>query len=225
MRFADISYKLVTTLDGSHTLYHNNIDEHFHSIHGAIQESMHVFIKNAFQASGKNPVSILEVGFGTGLNAFLTLKEAINIQRKVIFHSIESYPLEPIIFNSLNHIQLIDPSLINMFSKIYQSEWNKKVDICEYFTLKKIHDDLLIYNFDNAYDVVYFDAFSPQKQSEMWSNAVFRKIFNSMNHNGVLTTYSAKGSVKRTLQETGFRVEMLPGSPGKREMIRAWKIN
>jgi tRNA U34 5-methylaminomethyl-2-thiouridine-forming methyltransferase MnmC len=218
------SYKLMTTQDGSHTLFVEDLDEHFHSVYGAIQESTHIFIKNGLLASKVNPVRIFEVGFGTGLNAILSCYQALIAHRQTVYHSIELYPLNPQILEGLNHIQLVNIQNREMFQKILDSEWEQEIQINKYFSLKKIHGDMLTHVFSNCYDIVFFDAFSPEKNPEIWNIEVFRNIFDHLNTSGILITYCAKGSVKRTLLETGFCVEKLPGPPGKREIIKAFKL-
>ncbi len=214
---------IITSQDGSHTIYDEEIDEHYHSVFGAYTESQHIFIENGLNFSKLNPVKILEIGFGTGLNAFLALMESYKNNRYIIYDSIELFPLEMNIAKKLNYAKHLAPSFSSHFIELHSCEWNKQNQITKSFLFNKILGNVLEINFSDNYDVVFFDAFSPEKQPEMWDKKLFEKIYNVMNTGGVFTTYCAKGIVKRTLKETGFKVELLPGPPGKRHIIRALK--
>jgi len=216
--------KLIKTSNGSHTLYSPEFEEHYHSIHGAIQEAKHVFINAGFLHCKKNPISILDVGFGTGLNAFLTYLEAKNSGKRIHFHTIELYPLDISLVRKLNYIDILNPNEKYIFNKLHQVAWNKRKNINNNFTLHKILADLTTYSFNDAFDLVYFDPFAPDIQPELWDKKIFRKIYDSLNKEGIITTYSAKGEVKRTLTNIGYKVESLPGPLGKREIIRAIKL-
>ncbi|MFP4604087.1 MAG: tRNA (5-methylaminomethyl-2-thiouridine)(34)-methyltransferase MnmD [Bacteroidales bacterium] len=216
--------KLIKTSDGSHTLYDPELKEHYHSINGAIQESMHVFINKGFHSIEKNPVRILEIGFGTGLNAVLTCAESKKYQRKVYYHAIEKYPLDNELINSLNYKQYLDSEGKDFFREIHKSNWGVRVDISPYFTIIKQKLDFIGFDIQDTYDIIYFDAFAPDKQPEMWSAGNFHNLFCALTKKGVLVTYSAKGIIKRRLDHVGFHVEKLPGPPGKREMLRAEKL-
>lgn len=206
--------------DGSHTLYIPELDEHYHSIHGAIQESMHVFIKAGLKSVHKSDISILELGFGTGLNAFLTLYHAEN--HKVHYTSIEKYPLKDEEFMQLNYHQFYANSK-NDFLKMHQSKWGIDVKMRSGFALQKIKGDIESIDFERNFDLIYFDAFAPDIQPNLWTDEIFEKIYRNTNPEGVLVTYSAKGVVRRSLQKAGFDVQRLEGPPGKREMLRAIK--
>jgi tRNA U34 5-methylaminomethyl-2-thiouridine-forming methyltransferase MnmC len=206
------------TADGSNTLYLPELDEHYHSIKGALTESMHIFIHLGLNHSKAIEPNILEIGFGTGLNAFLTLKAAKKEKRKINYTSIELYPL------SLELIKELNYSSDTLFYKLHQCEWNKEQIIDPYFTLYKIEGDYTNYTFSNKYDIIYFDAFAPDKQPEMWNPQLFNTLYSIMNKNGILTTYCSKGVVRRMLQSAGFTVERLQGPVnGKREVLRATK--
>lgn len=221
-----LSPKLILTADGSHSIRLDELDENYHSVHGAIQESIHVFIKSGFHFfENKKQLSVLEIGFGTGLNALLTAMEAERVGVKVNYSSLEKFPLQKEIVQQLNYpSQLKDTSASFLFQKIHEVNWNEYAFITETFRLKKQECD--IYNFlpDEKFDLIYFDAFGPRVQPEMWTSDVFNKIYDSLLNNGILVTYCAKGEVKRTLKAAGFKVETLQGPPGKREMIRAQKV-
>ncbi|MEI6556071.1 MAG: tRNA (5-methylaminomethyl-2-thiouridine)(34)-methyltransferase MnmD [Paludibacter sp.] len=213
--------ELVFTSDGSHTLFVPEIDECYHSSHGAIQESQHIFIDAGLKQCGKNEIYVLEVGFGTGLNAFLALVEAERSGKKIHYIALEKYPIEAEKAMLLNYPKKIDSEKQTVFNALHASEWNIPVEITPYFMLHKIETDFTQFVHNQQYDVVFFDAFSPEKQPEMWSVHKFEKLYKSCNFGAVMTTYCAKGIVRRAMQEAGFKVERLPGPPGKREILRA----
>ena len=213
--------QLVTTSDGSHTIFVPELNEHYHSVHGAVQESMTVFIRNGLGYCKADPASILEIGFGTGLNALLTASVCASTNRKVLYTSIEKYPLAEDILSSLNHYSFAGQDGKSLFNSIHYSEWGSYQKISDYFSLKKVNCDIINDRLEGRFDLVYFDAFGPDKQPEMWTFSVFKKIFDVTSDNGILVTYSAKGEVKRTLKACGFNISLLPGPIGKRQMIRA----
>ncbi|TRX66513.1 tRNA (5-methylaminomethyl-2-thiouridine)(34)-methyltransferase MnmD [Carboxylicivirga sp. M1479] len=211
--------ELKISADGSHTLFVPELDEHYHSVNGARNESMHVFIEPALEYHTQKNLSILEIGLGTGLNAFLS---ALHQAGKTIFyHALEKYPLTQEAALELNFAE--DKKNKELFNQLHQLSWNTPETLKSNFTLLKEESDLTTITFDRTYDLVYFDAFAPEVQPEMWSEAIFKKIYDAMNKNGILTTYCAKGVVRRTMQAIGFTVERLPGPKGKREMLRATK--
>jgi tRNA U34 5-methylaminomethyl-2-thiouridine-forming methyltransferase MnmC len=216
--------QLIKTTDGSHTIYVPELDEHYHSIHGAVQESTFIFINNGFRVTVANPLNILEVGFGTGLNAFLTAMECSASQRVVNYTTLEKYPLSKELTGSLNYPDFSGEEGPGVFERIHSAPWNTWVKICGNFNLKKVETDLTQDQLDGEFDLIYFDAFGPDKQPGMWTREIFAKIALVTGKGGILVTYSAKGEVKRTLRACGFEVELLPGPPGKRQMIRAVKI-
>lgn len=221
IKHTDILIK--STEDGSHTLYVNELDEHYHSVHGAIQESELVYIKNGYRYCLSDPVKIFEVGFGTGLNALLTVLESNNDGRKVRYTSVEKYPLPEKIIKALNYGKLTGSYGNNVFRAIHEAKWDIPAVINENFILTKVRGDIINDPVDGNFDVVYFDAFGPEKQPDIWSRPVFEKINRIIDRSGILVTYSARGEVKRTLRELGFKVSVLPGPPGKRHVIRAIK--
>jgi tRNA U34 5-methylaminomethyl-2-thiouridine-forming methyltransferase MnmC len=216
--------KIVITSDGSHTIYVPELNEHYHSIHGAVQESNLIFIKNGFETCKADPLNIFEVGFGTGLNALLTAINSLNGSRIVNYTSIEKYPLENEIVNAINHHQFAGENGGQILRSIHQSPWNVLTNITKNFNLCKLKGDFTTVSLSEKYDLIYFDAFGPDKQPEMWTKGVFTSVAALTKKNGVLVTYSAKGEVKRNLTACGFEVVLLPGPPGKRQMIRAVKI-
>lgn len=218
--------EIIQTADGSHSLYLKELDEHYHSIHGAIQEGIHVFIRSGLQACAKENISILEIGLGTGLNALLTLMEAERSNKQIHYTAIEAYPLEEQLIGQLNYVEeLKAEQFSDQFQLIHSSAWETEQRINGRFTLLKLKGHVQTTTFPGKYDLIYFDAFGPRVQPEMWTEEVFSKMFHVLNDGGMLVTYCAKGEVKRTLKKVGFTVETLPGPPGKREMVRARKEN
>jgi tRNA U34 5-methylaminomethyl-2-thiouridine-forming methyltransferase MnmC len=215
--------ELIITSDGSHTLHVPELNENYHSKHGALHESLHVFIRSGFDQVQLNEVRILEVGLGTGLNALLTVKAAADSNKKIFYTAVEAFPLPSSITSQLNYPQLLGhPQAQAWFDKIHSSEWGVESSVTEEFTLTKQHTTLQLAALPgNFFDLVYFDAFAPQKQAEMWTQEVFAKCYGAMNDDSAFVTYCAKGRVKRDLRSVGFVVESLAGPPGKREMIRA----
>ncbi|MFD2513112.1 tRNA (5-methylaminomethyl-2-thiouridine)(34)-methyltransferase MnmD [Pontibacter locisalis] len=215
------------TKDGSNTLYVPELNEHYHSVHGALQESLHVFIKHGLEdvLQSKKDIKILEVGFGTGLNAILTYPFALAKKAFIQYDTLEKFPLEEEVVNQLHFENaILNPELFEVFQQMHSAPWNEPVDIIPYFTLQKIHETLEEFCPPDAYyDIVYFDAFAPEKQPELWSDEMFAKLYKATRPGGVLVTYCAKGSFKRSLKAAGFEVEALPGPPGKREMTRGIK--
>ncbi|WP_299826301.1 tRNA (5-methylaminomethyl-2-thiouridine)(34)-methyltransferase MnmD [uncultured Pontibacter sp.] len=215
------------TKDGSNTLFVPELNEHYHSVHGALQESLHVFIKHGLEhvTSFKKDVKILEIGFGTGLNAILTYPVALAKKAFIQYDTLEKFPLQNEVVNQLQFDRaILNPELHDVFLRMHQTPWNEPVDLIPYFTLQKIHETLEEFVAPQSYyDLVYFDAFAPEKQPELWSEEMFTKLYNATRPGGVLVTYCAKGSFKRSLKAAGFEVEALPGPPGKREMTRGVK--
>jgi tRNA U34 5-methylaminomethyl-2-thiouridine-forming methyltransferase MnmC len=217
-------FTLIKTSDGSHTIFVPELNEHYHSVHGAVQESTIIFIQNGFKVCQADPLNILEVGFGTGLNALLTAVECSTGTREVNYTSIEKYPLDKKIISSLNHHDFAGEQGRKIFNMIHSAPWNIRVNIHNNFNLKKVEADFTTAHLSGSYDLIYFDAFGPDKQPEMWTLELFSGIAAVTNKNGILVTFSAKGEVKRNLKACGFDVTLLPGPPGKRQMIRAVKI-
>jgi len=219
-----VEREIIKTLDGSTTIHLKEWDECYHSKHGAIQEAKHVFIKNGLSLFENNPVSILEIGFGTGLNAFITFLESIEKNQKIDYVGVEAYPVNAEEVLAMNYVEELDAlKFHNIFEKMHKCEWDNKVEICDQFSLtkrKQFFDE--IDDFE-IFDLIYFDAFGYRVQPELWSTEIFQKMYNSLKPNGVLVTYAARGVVKRSMIAVGFTVEKLAGPPGKREMFRAFK--
>ncbi len=217
------SIKKIITDDGSHSFFVPQLEEHYHSHKGAIQEAKHIFIAEALLKHFNRELSILEVGFGTGLNAFLTYITAQKEQKKIRYVGLEKYPLHYSDIETLNYAELIDKNEKKAFQALHLAQWNQWVAIADFFELNKRAVDFTKTEFTEEFDIVYFDAFSPEKQPEMWSEKMFEKIYYQMRSNGILATYSVKGSVKRALKNVGFNIEKRPGPPGKREILVATK--
>lgn len=213
----------VSSADGSSTLQIAGTNEHFHSVHGALNESMHIYIKAGMQTlKDRESVNILEVGFGTGLNALLTLIHRKNCA--IRYHGIEAYPLREEEVKSLNYTMLIDNQWEEYFLKMHAMDEENEVGIIPGFFFRKSLRKLEEMMFpENQYDLVYFDAFSPDLQPELWSEEIFQRIYNAMKKDSILVTYCAKGRVKRAMKAVGFSVEGLPGPTGKREISKAVK--
>lgn len=220
--------KIIKTGDGSVTIHLSEWDEQYHSKHGAIQEARHVFIKMGLEYwvglnKEKNP-AILEIGFGTGLNAFITFLEAQKLQLKIDYTGVEAYPVSTSEIKALNYAEMLSAeNQIETFQRMHEIPWNNKVDISENFQLEKQQKRFEEIEDINKYNLVFFDAFGARVQPELWTEDIFARMFVAMKSNSVLVTYSAKGSVRRAMQTAGFIVERLPGPPGKREMLRALK--
>jgi len=215
--------QIVRTSDGSDTIFVPELNEHYHSIHGAVQESAYIFINCGFDFCKADPINIFEVGFGTGLNALLTAIKGIKGTREVNYTTIEKYPIDASMLKALNHYQFAGDCGKEIFNSIHSAEWNHSVNICRNFNLLKISGDFTRDILKGNFDLIYFDAFGPDKQPEMWTKEIFASIASVTNKNGILVTYSAKGEVKRNLKACGFDVALLPGPPGKRQIIRAIK--
>ncbi|MCA0153581.1 tRNA (5-methylaminomethyl-2-thiouridine)(34)-methyltransferase MnmD [Winogradskyella vincentii] len=220
--------KIITTSDGSKTIQIEDWNEQYHSIHGAINEANHVFLKHGLLFYSQNnrkleAITILEIGFGTGLNAFLTLVEAEKQSLNIDYVGVEAYPVLGEEIEQLNYIELISEDHASKFSEMHDIEWGKPKYISSEFKLEKQQKFFKDITDENKYNIVYFDAFGARVQPDLWTEEIFEIMYKALKLNGVLVTYSAKGSVRRAMQAVGFEVERLPGPPGKREMLRAVK--
>jgi tRNA U34 5-methylaminomethyl-2-thiouridine-forming methyltransferase MnmC len=222
------SLKIITTHDGSHSLLNEQLNETYHSIHGAIQESNHVFIKHGLdflkEKNENDPIQIFEVGFGTGLNALLTLEKVLSLKRMVYYTTLEAFPVEQDTWSRLNYPATSESKI--WFEKLHRADWDSWVEISPSFHLRKLHATLQHVKLDeNHFDLIYFDAFAPNKQPELWELPILQKVTDSLKPGGLLVTYCAKGQLKRDLKSLKLEIETLPGPPGKREMVRARKLN
>jgi tRNA U34 5-methylaminomethyl-2-thiouridine-forming methyltransferase MnmC len=221
-----MSLQIITTSDGSHSLLNTSLNETYHSVHGALQESKHVFIKNGLQffsdKNSRSPIRVFEMGFGTGLNALLTKLWADDKQREVHYTSLEMIPLEKNLYEQLNYADT-DQSR-KLFLELHQAPWGQEVSF-QNFTLKKIKGNLESIIFSpESFDIIYYDAFAPSKQPKLWEISVLEKVVSWMCQDSIFVTYCAKGQLKRDLKMLGTTVETLPGPPGKKEMVRVLKF-
>lgn len=216
--------EIIKTTDGSTTIRIKDWDECYHSKHGAIQEAYHVFIKNGLSLFKYQTVNILEIGFGTGLNAFITYLESKKHKLNINYVGVEAFPISVNEIQSMNYIEQLDVlSQKSVFDNFHELEWENQHTISENFTLLKRKQFFEDISDIDCYDLIYFDAFGFRVQPELWSTAIFKKMYDSLKSNGVLVTYAARGVIKRSMLEVGFTVEKLEGPPGKREMMRAYK--
>jgi tRNA U34 5-methylaminomethyl-2-thiouridine-forming methyltransferase MnmC len=212
------------TADGSTTIHITEWDEQYHSKHGAIQEAKHVFIKNGLSLFANQNISILEIGFGTGLNCFITFLEAQKMNLDVDYVGVEAYPLAAEEVEKMNYVNQLEANeFAAIFDKMHKQDWGVKGKISSDFSLTKRKQFFNEINHENKFDLIYFDAFGARVQPELWTEEIFEKMHKALKPEGVLVTYSAKGSVRRAMLAVGFLVEKLPGPPGKREMLRATK--
>ena len=217
----DLKREIITTKDGSHSLFVPILNEQYHSIHGAKQEAEHVFLKMGLGFHRKEKLRVFEVGFGTGLNALLTCDFAIKNKKVIEYVAIEKYPVTKDEFSSLNYGVILN--MKSLFHQMFDQEWERNIFINESFSLHKINKDLKKDVLPEGFDVIYFDAFAPNKQPDMWSVEVFAKMNKMLREGGCLVTYCCQGQARRTMIEAGFTVEKVDGPPGKREMLRAIK--
>ena len=226
--------EIFITSDGSTSIHLPDWNEQYHSKHGAIQEAYHVFIKAGFEKfldtisqkkeSTQTNLSVLEVGFGTGLNAFITFLEADKKNLKIDYVGVEAYPVAANEVEKLNYVaELKAENNQLVFNEMHTTSWDEKHTISDDFLLTKRKQFFNEIDDENTFDVIYFDAFGATNQPELWTEEIFQKMFTALKVGGILTTYAAKGSVRRAMQTVGFTVERLAGPPGKREMLRAVK--
>ena len=216
--------EIIITEDGSTSIHLPDWNENYHSKHGAIQEAKHVFIKNGLEIFKNKSVAILEIGFGTGLNAIITFLEGKKLNQKIDYHGIEAFPVATEEIKLMNYEEQLNATEFeDVFAKMHQSDWEEKIHLSSDFSItkrKQFFNDLTDTNY---FDLIYFDAFGYRVQPDLWSTAIFQKMYDALKPNGILVTYAARGVVKRSMIEVGFKVEKLAGPPGKREMFRAKK--
>ena len=217
--------KILKTSDNSHTIYVPNLNETYHSIYGAITESNHVFIKNGLlRKFDVNDISILEIGYGTGLNILLSYHETRGTNKNINYTAIEPFPLNLEVVDNLNYLNFFkEKDLSKIFLNIHKSKFDVKYKLGDKFHLIKKKIMIENINLKNKYDLVYFDLFAPRVHPNLWTVKIFKQIYDIMNFGSILVTYRSKGSVKRNLKECGFKIESCPGPPGKREITRAVK--
>ncbi len=218
--------QIITTKDGSKTIYFPDIDENYHSQHGALQESNHVFVKNGLENfQNQAEITVFEVGFGTGLNACLAFEFAVQYKKTIHYDTIEAFPIALDEVTALDYASLFSNERTKALTvELHTITWNEKTTFDTVFNFTKLQQELKDITLqNNHYDCIFFDAFAPNIQPELWTIDVFEKLFNALKPNGLLVTYCAKGQVKRNLKSVGFTVECVAGPPGKREMTLAWK--
>jgi tRNA U34 5-methylaminomethyl-2-thiouridine-forming methyltransferase MnmC len=221
--------EIIITTDGSHSVAIPQMGVTYHSTHGAIQESVHVFIESGLRyvlGRLKEPssLSVFEMGFGTGLNALLTLMEAEKSQQKIYYETIELYPLEPSTYKYLNYCAMLERSDVEIFfAQMHTCAWDIQIEITPWFSFKKKQISLADFSTNQQFNIIYFDAFAPDVQPELWTTTVFKKLHDMMKTNAVLTTYCSKSIVRKAMTEAGLKVEKIPGPPHKREIVRVMK--
>ncbi len=216
--------RIITTGDGSKTIHLEDWNEQYHSKHGAVQEAYHVFIKHGLHKFNNQQIQVLEIGFGTGLNALITLIESKKQNLIVHYTGVEAFPVTPAELNILDYNDALNAKeYAKDFELMHASDWGNPTTITDNFILTKQKKDFHSVSDNGLFNLIYFDAFGARVQPELWTVSIFEKMYKALCWNGILVTYSAKGSVRRAMQEVGFIVERLPGPPGKREMLRATK--
>jgi tRNA U34 5-methylaminomethyl-2-thiouridine-forming methyltransferase MnmC len=215
--------EIITTDDGSVTIHLPEMNESYHSKFGAIQEAYHVFIKNGLELTGAKPVSILEIGFGTGLNAFITFLESQKNNQQIYYTGVEAYPVAPEEAALMNYAAQLSPNYQGVFTQMHECAWNEDVKLAPNFVLNKQQLRFEDITFAVQFDLIYFDAFGYHAQPDLWSEEIFAKMYTALKPNGVLVTYACRTVIKKAMQAAGFTTQKLPGPPGKREMLRAYK--
>ncbi len=216
--------KIIPTKDGSFTIYNESLNAHYHSLHGAIQESKHIFIKNGLEQIKDDKISIFEMGFGSGLNAFLSFLTAQKNKAFISYYCIEKHPIPKTIYQKLNYSKNKKES--EMFLNLHEAPWNKEVSLSPFFKLKKNNESIAFFDTTAIpkVNIIYYDAFAPSAQPYLWEVPILKKMYTLLKPKGMLLTFCAKGSVKRNLKAVGFIIKPLPGPPGKREITCAIKL-
>lgn len=216
--------EIIETKDGSHTIYIPDWNESYHSKNGAIQEAKHVFINAGLSLFKRQPVSILEIGFGTGLNAFITYLESKNNNQQINYVGVEAYPIEINEIELLNYVKELNAlSDSSVFDEMHKSNWEECIELSSNFNLTKRKQLFQEISDVDVFDLIYFDAFGFTLQPELWGEEIFNSMYKALKPNGVLVTYACRTSIRKAMLNAGFKVEKLPGAPGKREMLRAIK--
>jgi tRNA U34 5-methylaminomethyl-2-thiouridine-forming methyltransferase MnmC len=219
-----VKREIILTSDGSKTIFLPELNENYHSGHGALQEAIHVFIRNGLNTLDRQELSVFEVGFGTGLNAYLTMLDVLESGKKVKYSGIEAFPVSSEMIKELNYPDSLQGKLETEFYSMHELGWEKEHELIPGFHFTRIHDKIQNLTIaDPNFDLIYFDAFGPRAQGEMWEMDVLEKVTGLLKPEGVLVTYCARGQFKRDLRSLGLEVQSLPGPPGKREMTRAVK--
>ncbi len=216
--------QIIQTADGSQTIYMPELDETYHSRYGAIQEAKHVFIKNGLSLFQGKPISILEIGFGTGLNAFITFLETKNFEQKIDYVGIEAFPVSLEDALQMKYSEALETvEFAGIFAEMHASLWDKKINLGNHFVFEKKQIKFQEIDFQSQFDLIYFDAFGYNVQPELWTEAIFTRMFSALRPNGILVTYACRTPIIKAMKANGFTIEKLAGPPGKREMLRATK--
>lgn len=215
--------EIFQTKDGSTSLFIPEWNESYHSKNGAIDEANHVFIKNGLTLFEAEPISILEIGLGTGLNALITFNESLNKHQLISYTGVEAFPIDFEEAFLMNYPEKINPKISDIYQLFHSSEWNVEIKLNSNFIFKKRKQLFQEINDIEKFDLIYFDAFGYDIQPELWSESIFKSMFNALKSKGVLVTYACRTVIKNNMKSAGFKVEKLPGAPGKREMLRARK--
>lgn len=216
--------EVVVTGDGSKTIHMPELNESYHSTHGALQEAVHVFIKNGLELIEKPIINVFELGFGTGLNAILAYRFACENEVKLNYVGVEAYPVDLEMLEELDYTSLLNTVELTAFKQMHEVEWGQSLTIDENFSFEKIHAKVEGYESERTdFDIIFFDAFGPRTQGELWKPNVLKRVGGFLKEGGLLTTYCAQGQFRRDLQSVGFEVTKVPGPPGKREMVVAFK--
>jgi tRNA U34 5-methylaminomethyl-2-thiouridine-forming methyltransferase MnmC len=219
-----VKREIIITHDGSKTIHIPDLNENYHSGHGALQEAVHVFIENGLKSLESEHVSVFEMGFGTGLNAYLAMIFADESHKMIHYTGVEAFPLQTELISQLDYPELVNRKLESAFLKMHELEWGSAHQITRHFCFTKLHQKIEDFTpGKEAFDLVFYDAFGPRAQEEMWKTDILHKMWYLLKSGGVLVTYCARGQFRRDLISLGFEVDRLPGPPGKREMIRAVK--
>jgi len=220
-----VKREIITTEDGSVTIFLPEMNETYHSKFGAIQEAYHVFIQNGLAITEGKTISILEIGFGTGLNAFITFLESQKNRQQIYYTGVEAYPVMPEHASQLNYVrQLQAQEYADTFNTMHNTNWGKDIALADNFVLNKRNQRFEDINDSDKYDLIYFDAFGYPSQPDLWSEAIFKKMHTALKPNGILVTYACRTVIKKAMIAAGFDTQKLPGPPGKREMLRAFKF-
>jgi len=221
-----VKREIIITKDGSHSINISNTNITYHSKYGAIQESKHVYIEAALKQllNQKSCINIFEMGFGTGLNTLLTLIEAENNRQKIYYETVEEFSLEKEFFEKLNYCEQLQRQDLQLpFLQLHNCDWQKEISLTSFLDFKKTNTSLQNYIFNKTFDIIFYDAFAPRAQPELWTTEIFIKLFDALFQNGLLITYCSKSDVQRAMQAAGFVVQKLPGPLYKREILRAIK--
>ncbi|MGV9003711.1 tRNA (5-methylaminomethyl-2-thiouridine)(34)-methyltransferase MnmD [Flavobacterium sp.] len=218
-----MKHEIIQTKDGSTSIHIPEWNESYHSTNGAIQEANHVFIKNGLSLFEGKSISVLEIGFGTGLNTLITYNETLKRNQQINYVAVEAYPISLEEAMAMNYPEKINPDLKDLYHILHTSEWNREIKLDANFTFQKRKQFFEAIDDVKRFDLIYFDAFGYATQPELWTESIFHSMYNALKMNGILVTYACRSIIKNNMLSAGFSIEKLPGAPGKREMLRATK--